>query len=1014
MDDVGAWLANLGLEQYAATFRANGIDRRALPLLTDRDLDSLGVALGHRRVLLAAIAGETAGREPMPPTKAGEPERRPITVMFCDLVGSTSLSAELDVEDYRDLIRGYQDICAGIVARYDGYLARFMGDGALVYFGYPHAHEDDARRTVRAALDVLAAVSALQADGNRLAVRIGIATGEVVVGDLIGEGAAEELTALGVTPNLAARLQSHAAPGQILVSDATRQRLRDAFALADLGPLSLKGMAEPVRAWRIEGLRSPAAGPAVRTPFVGRRHDLARLEAAWQQARTGRLEVLHLTGPPGIGKSRLVDEFAAGVADGETLTWGCSALDHNTPFHPLPPDLVPAPGPGETVGEAQRQKLFDAVVRALGERAGNRPLLLVVEDAHWLDPTTAALLEMVRRRLAGSPILVLVVSRPGEVAARLQERLGGSLLELEGLDEFEAAALAETIADKPLTAEARRDIVSRAGGLPLFVEELTRIVAADEAAAVPVTLQESLLARLDSLGPAKRIVQLASVFGQSFARDDLARLAELEDVEIGPALNRLLAEGVLIETDGRLAFRHALVHDVAYETLLRSTRRRIHGEIADRLIADAGAVAPEIIARHLAGADRLVEAARYWHEAGRRSAQLWAHAEAAGYFESGLRHAGSINDPAWELPARLNLVESLRILDRYDEALDQLDRAEALAGRIGSDTDWLRLHLLRGNILFPLGDADRCVAANEAALTVARRLADPEAEARALSGIGDARFAGRRLASAEQAFDACVRLAEANGLNRVIVANVPLRGHMRLYLGRLAEARRDSAQGLHMALSLGDRRAEYVARGSCLGKVLLEAGEWMAADAAFAEAGRLAGDLGAHRNKALNLLFRGQLALNRRDRTAGLAMGREAAMIARAAGPQFCLPLALGVVARGEQSAAAARAALDEAEAMIARGCLAHNPLWFYRDAGLAAAGHGWWSEMRRYARAMRTAFAAEPLVWVDLMADGLEALAGWLEAGEREALEATANRAHRLGYHGWTDLLRSFADARP
>jgi class 3 adenylate cyclase len=339
--DVEQWLDDLDLRQYAQTFVKNGVDSRALRYLTEQDLQDLGVLLGHRRILMAAIAklaGQDAGvasdtTEPGASTR-DEAERRQLTVMFCDLVGSTALSTELDVEDYRELIRTFHDICATVVARYDGFLAKFMGDGLLAYFGYPVAHDDDAPRAARAALDVVTEATRLEfLPGRHPAVRIGIATGEVVVGDLVVHGVTEAASVLGATPNLAARLQGVANANEIVVSDTTRRRLRDGFVVDDLGELALKGIREPIRAWRINGLAEPSIDGGGDIPFVGRRDALATIANAWERAQSGKFEIIQVVGQPGIGKSRLVREFIAhGLeANANTIIWTCSPYHRNTP-----------------------------------------------------------------------------------------------------------------------------------------------------------------------------------------------------------------------------------------------------------------------------------------------------------------------------------------------------------------------------------------------------------------------------------------------------------------------------------------------------------------------------------------------------------------------------------------------------------------------------------------------------------------------------------------------------------
>ncbi|MBV9974485.1 MAG: AAA family ATPase [Hyphomicrobiales bacterium] len=1015
MPDVENWLDGLGLGQYRKAFVENGIDERALPHLTDIDLQSLGVLLGHRRILLAEIAllskhvtGAASGTQPSSMVVGGEAERRQLTVMFCDLVGSTALSGELDAEDYRELIRTFHDGCAEAVARYGGYLAKVLGDGLLVYFGYPAAHDDDAHRAVRAALDILAISTGREClAGDHPSVRIGIASGEVVIGDLVLQGTVEAASALGAIPNLAARLQGMAPPNGILLSEPTRRRLGDGYVMEDVGQIALKGIRDPVQAWHVKGISEPPAEIGG-TPFVGREDALGLVTSAWLRAATGKLQIVHVIGQAGIGKSRLVREFCARTSDVVALRWLCSPYHGNTPLHPVPKEYLPDAG-AMAAGEAQRRSLFEQISRSLTARIGRKPTVLTIEDGHWIDPTTADLLRSMRDHLDEQPLLMLVASRPGPVADRLAHNIGGTRLELGPLDKTDAEELIAATCGEAMSRSARREILGRAGGLPLFLEELTRVVAQSGSNAIPDSLQDSLQARLDALGPTKRVAQFASAIGHNFAQADLAVVSGLDGVDLENALERLVGDDILVEQGGRYAFRHVLIQDVAYHSLLRGVRRRVHGEIADHVLAGKAEMAAEHLARHLSGAERQAEAASYWREAGHRSALLWAHAEACAHYLAALRDGEKLADTRWELKVRLDLVESLRILDRYDEALAQLDHAENLASRVGHNRDWLRIHTLRGGILFALAKAELCVAANEAALGVARRMEDPEAEARALSGLGDAQLASHRLATAERTYDSCVRIAQANGLQDVVLANLSMRGHMRLYLCRLDEARQDCEEDVAMSVRVGNRRAEITARGSCLGKILLEQGQYDRADHEFSEAARLAAEIGAHRYEALNFIFRGKVALERGFRAEALALGQRGATLARKTGPAFCLPMALGVIARAEAFTDAIRAALDEGEELIEKGTLAHNPLWFNRDAALAVLAQGWAPEARRYAKALRDAFAREPLPWCDLIAEGLEALASSTETGDRAQAAAVGERARGLGFVAWS---RTLADA--
>jgi len=932
-----------------------------------------------------------------------------MTVMFCDLVGSTALSEQFDPEDLQQLLVAYQDCCRQAIKQYDGFIARYMGDGLLVYFGYPVAHEDDARRSVRAALEIVAAVPSLSILPDcQPAVRIGIATGDVVIGDIVGEGTAEERAVLGLTPNLAARLQGVAGDNEIVVSNTTRQRLTGVFLTRDLGNFSLKGISVPTQAWKIEGLTEPGQAHSVAGPFVGRKDQLELLERTLLETRNKGIRVVHISGPPGIGKTRFLSEFITRHKAIEVMEWACSAFHSKAPLHPVPNQLKSILETTDVAGESRRKILFETITNRLGSKALSKPLILIVEDAHWIDPTTSELLATLPGLLAIHPILLIVSSRPGSTAEQLATTMGGNRLQLRALQDDEASALVQALADQQFSGQACKRIIARAGGLPLFLEQLTEVVNHGDDDNIPDSLQESLLARLDQLGPVKRLAQLASLFGRSFSTTDLNLLAEVNTATLEETLQQFITAGLITRTATGYDFRHALMQEVAYETLLRSTRRRLHGEIADQLKKHATKTTPELLARHLSAAKREPEAAPLWCCAARNSAALWAHQEAASYYLAALEPAALTADENRELDTRLDLVDSLRIIDRYDEALQQLDVAEELAERLGNDSSLLRIHVLRGNILFPLGESERCAQSHKKALAIAKKLQNPEAEARSFSSLGDAHFTAGRMVSAEHAYDACVRLTDRHKLPEVKLANISIRGHMRLYLCRMEEAEADCRLAVEMAEKAGNRRAEMTALGSCLGKVLLEKGSFNAADEIFSKAAALAVDLGAFRFEALNLAFRGKIALDTGDKIKALALGTRAVAIARQSGPRFCLPLAIGVVARAEASRQACLDALEEAEALMQRGCVAHNPLWFYRDAALAMLLHGRPDQAYHYAQLFRKRFADEPLPWCNLIAGGIESLVACNNNSNHGKLEVAIEHANQLGYRGWATILRS------
>ncbi len=566
--DVAGWLRGLGLEQYAPGFRDNDIDGEVLRRLTAEDLRELGVAsVGHRRRLLDAIAalGQGAPTEAPPASIApAEAERRQLTVMFCDLVGSTPLSTRFDPEDLREVIGAYHRCVADTVARFAGFVAKYMGDGVLVYFGYPEAHEDDAERAVRAGLAVVNAVGRL-ATPEPLNVRLGIATGIAVVGDLIGEGAAQERGVVGETPNLAARLQALAAANTLVIAEATRRQIGGLFDLADLGPQALAGFAEPQPAWRVIGesgvLSRFEALRSGETPLVGRGEEIELLTRRWQQAKTGEGRVVLISGEPGIGKSRLTAALSEqiGAEPHTRLRYFCSPHHQDSALYPfiarleraagfvrddtanarlgkLRTLLVPGARDDDDIAllsellslpsyaadlnlspQRKREKLFEAVLDQLAAVARRQPVLMVFEDAHWIDPTSRELLDLTVDRVRQLPVLLAITFRP-----EFQPPWGGrahvASLALNRLGERDGEALVQTLAgNAALTPDIVAEIVERTDGVPLFVEELTKavlesaaqgdrmagvLVATSLAAqSVPATLHASLMARLDRLGP---------------------------------------------------------------------------------------------------------------------------------------------------------------------------------------------------------------------------------------------------------------------------------------------------------------------------------------------------------------------------------------------------------------------------------------------------------------------------------------------------------------------------------
>jgi class 3 adenylate cyclase len=705
--DVAVWLRSLGLERYEGAFRDNEIDETVLARLTHEDLKELGVtALGHRLKLLDAIAAlrsaaiptETPADATIPNVSPeGRAERRQVTVMFSDLVGSTALSARIDPEDLREVISAYQKSVAKTVGRFGGFVARYMGDGVLVYFGYPQAHEDDAERAVGAGLELVAAISELKTHAA-LQTRVGIATGLVVVGDLIGSG---EQEIVGETPNLAARLQSVAEPNSVVVAESTRKLLGSLFELENLGPQELKGIAGPVRAWAalrpasVEG-RFEAMHASGLTDLVGREEELDLLLRRWSKAKSGEGQVVLLSGEAGIGKSRLTAallerlatephtrlryfcspqhtdgalypimsqmERSAGLAHDDTAQAKLDKLDTLLGQSSTPPqdaamfaEMLSLPNDGRypalgLAPQQRRQRILEALTRQIEVLARRSPILMTLEDAHWADPTSLEVFSRVVDRMRTLGVLLIVTYRP-EFEPPWIGQPHVTTLTLNRLGQDEIAAMIDALTgNKPLPASIRQDIAERTDGIPLFIEEMTKAVLeargredAERAVtsipasslAIPASLHASLMARLDRLGSAREVAQIGAVIGREFSHVLLATVAHKEEVALRVALDDLIAAGLLFQRGvppyTTYLFKHGLVLDAAYSTLLRERRRGLHARIAEVLETQFPEIAegqPELVARHYTEAGLIEKSVAFWAKAGRQSLARSALVEA--------------------------------------------------------------------------------------------------------------------------------------------------------------------------------------------------------------------------------------------------------------------------------------------------------------------------------------------------------------------------------------------------
>jgi class 3 adenylate cyclase/predicted ATPase len=721
-DQITTWLDGIGLAQYATVFVESAIDFEILPDVTEADLEKLGVALGHRKRILRAIAALSggslapAGNAPLAQSKA---ERRQVTVLFCDLVGSTALAVKLDPEDLRDVIRTYQGSCAAAITQMGGYVARFMGDGLIAYFGYPQAHEDDAERAVRAGLDLVAKVSQLLLPtGDLLQVRVGIATGVVVVGDIVGEELAQEQAVVGETPNLAFRLQSVAAPNATLVAASTIRLLGDVFVCEHLEPFELKGFSQPVTAWRVLGERvGESRFAAIRskrlTRFVGRQNELHQLSGLWKRAKGGKGQVALLCGEAGIGKSRISKTLLDRTDDSHaTIRLQCSPHHTNSPFYPIitqhehaahfqpldspevklekleallsqigPEILADAPLYAAllsipTVGRyppldmtPRRQKDFtiEALTRQVLALARTKPVLFVIEDAHWIDPSTLEGTNRFIEAIKTAPVLLLITFRPEFFPPWLDQR-HVTMIQLNRLGRDQASAMVRDLAGgKELPAELLEPIISKTDGVPLFIEELTKMVlesallrdAGDRyisvgplpPLAIPATLHDSLMARLDRLSPIKEIAQISAAIGREFTYRLLAAVAPISGNALQSALGQLARAGLIFgrgePPDSTYIFKHALLQEAAYASVLRARRQQLHRRIAEALedqFAELAEVQPQLMAHHLAQAGLPERAINYLRKAGQRANESSANAEAIGHLKLALELLQSLPD----------------------------------------------------------------------------------------------------------------------------------------------------------------------------------------------------------------------------------------------------------------------------------------------------------------------------------------------------------------------------------
>ena len=792
MPSIEEWLNGFGLGKYSKVFAENDVDLRALPHLNDADLTALGVSLGHRKVILAAIAelraaapaeiereeeqeprgsivdGQPSGAEP-----AGSPgpDLRLISVLFCDMVESTSLSARLDAEEIHELIGVYQETVAGAVKRYGGYVAKFLGDGVLAYFGWPIAYEDHAERAIRAGLAAIAGVEGLKTPaGARLQSRVGIASGRVVVGDLAGGGVLDRGQVAGETPNLAARLQGAAEPGQILIANTTRRLAGHAFEFEAFGARELKGFPHRVPVFRVASEREVESrfhatrGKSL-SQFVGRNSEIGILLDRWELAKGGQGQAVFVSGEAGIGKSRLLEALMERVQDEphESIRLQCSPYHTTSALYPViqrlsrsvglaadddaatrgeklerligrygksPADVRPVYdellsldlGHASKVADLSALERKERTVRTLANRvllaAKRAPVLFAVEDAHWIDPSTNEFLRDIVLRIHGAPVYVLMTHRPDwspDWAKGLPHATNVAIGRLTNQQiRLFIRSILGAVSDRLVDR-----IAERTDGVPLFVEELTRSILesgadANEDVEIPDSLQGSLMARLDRLSAtSKEVAQVAAVIGREFDRGLLAHVAALEAMILDDALRQLLTAQLVVmsgTSQQSLLFRHALIQDTAYQSLLTRKRVHFHHAIADALVQshpDIAATQPELVARHYTEGRRDDLALPYWMKAGERALERSANYEAIDHFSNALALAERLPDgperSVETLAARLRLAEALTEAGRFKDAITHYVTAAEQAREANDIESFVRVALGYDTALSLLG-----------------------------------------------------------------------------------------------------------------------------------------------------------------------------------------------------------------------------------------------------------------------------------------------------------------------
>ena len=929
MPDIQQWLESIGLGKYTRIFLDNDIGIDIVADLTDEDFKELGVSLGDRKRLIAILDGKSPNvigatdTDQTADSRSEQAERRHLTVMFCDLADSTALSENFDPEDLGEIIRKYRETCTDIILSYEGYIARYMGDGILVYFGYPVAHEEDAERALHTGLQIINSVQSLEpSPGLSLSVRVGVASGPVVVGETIGDSASREQLALGETPNLASRLQGLAKTNALVISENTRALAGDSFDYEDLGYHQLKGFSEQVHALRVTGIhkhREKLEGKpkALSLPMVAREQEMAVVAERWASVLEGNGQMVFVSGEPGIGKSRFIQAIREQIVNDDTIqmVYRCSSYHKSNALYPIRSYLdrvlaneavskqesdwgrlgsllsryafvddeselliakllgIPAPSgtqPLKITPEQEKEKTYAAILAWIEEQANHTSVLLVWEDLHCIDPSTLEFLLKLIDRLPAFKIMVVATARP-EFEPPWGLRSNVTPVSLNRLSGAFTEKISQNITRGiTLPTEILTLIKKRTDGIPLFVEEMTRaildsnvlteengqyaITSPIDALPIPLSLQELLLARLDSLGQAKNIAQIASVVGRKVSYKVLKALTSDDENTLRKMLDQLVKAELLyprgLPPNEFYLFKHALIQDTAYNSLLIKRRNELHGAVAEAIENRQGGSPKElsaILAYHYSRSSHKDRAIRYALQAGDHATTLHAMTEAKIHYAHALEMLESEPDADAQKKLRIDAILKLASVGTSREDIDgnqkNLQQAQTLAETFNDADRLSQVFYWQGRISYVLGDVPTTIDYAQRSIETADSLDDETSSAPAVNLLGRVSMLEWNLEKASALMMRSANQMQKIG-NDIEESTAAAFAASNLgFLGRFDEALIYAKRGIDIAKSLNNPFAE-AAGYFCQATVYHQQGEWDKAYADYARARNVAQEVG--------------------------------------------------------------------------------------------------------------------------------------------------------------------------